>query len=186
MTMQQSKNDVELGSFLSLVLRHNPLAAGISLDPNGWANVEELLAGVNRSGKQIDRETLERIVSENNKRRYCFNEDHTKIRANQGHSIEVDVELKLQIPPDTLYHGTATRFLDSIQQQGITKQNRQHVHLSANIETAVKVGSRHGKAVVLSIDAAAMAKDGSTFYLSENSVWLCDAVPWEYIKNLDA
>lgn len=179
--MEQSKQDAELGRFLSLVLHHNPLAAGIRLDPNGWADVNELLTGANRSGKRIDREALERIVRENNKRRYSFNEDHTKIRANQGHSIEVVVELRIQTPPRTLYHGTASRFLDSIRQQGITKRNRQHVHLSADIETAVKVGSRHGKAVVLFIDAAAMAKDGYTFYLSENGVWLCDAVPacWE-------
>lgn len=180
--MQQSKQDVELGRFLSLVLRHNPSAAGISLDQNGWANIDELLAGVNRSGRRINMETIERIVHENNKQRYAFNEDHTKIRANQGHSLKVDVELKSQIPPDTLYHGTASRFLDSIRRDGITKQNRQHVHLSADIETAVKVGSRHGKAVVLSVDAAAMFADGYTFYLSENGVWLCDIVPWKYVK----
>jgi len=179
--IQQSKNDVELGRFISLVLRHTPSAAGIQLDENGWAEVNELLAGANRARKWIDMETLERIVRENNKQRYSFNEDHTKIRANQGHSIQVDVELKAQIPPDTLYHGTATRFLDSIRQQGLTKQNRQHVHLSADATTATNVGSRHGKPVVLSVNAAAMVADGYTFYLSENGVWLCDAVPWEYI-----
>lgn len=168
--MQQSKQDVELGRFLSFVLRHNPSAAGIGLDPNGWANVDELLAGVNRSGRRINMETLERIVRENNKKRYCFNEDHTKIRANRGHSTEVDVELKAKTPPDTLYHGTASRFQDSIRQKGILKQNRRHVHLSADIDTAVKVGSRHGKPFLLPIDAAAMAAQTDTLFIFPRTV----------------
>ena len=179
--MQQSKKDVELGRFLSLILRHNPSAAGISLDLNGWADVDKLLAGVGHSGRWIDKETLERLVRENNKQRYSFNENHTKIRANQGHSLAVDIELSPKIPPDILYHGTATRFLPSIRQLGITKQNRQHVHLSADLQTAVTVGKRHGKAVVLSINTAEMVKDGYVFYYSENKVWLCDIVPWHYI-----
>lgn len=121
---EQSGADVKLGRFLSLVLRHNPGAAGISLDGHGWADVEELLAGVNRTGRRIDKNTLERIVRENNKQRYAFNEDHTKIRANQGHSLQVDVELKPTKPPRYLYHGTASRFLPKIQREEI---GRAHV-----------------------------------------------------------
>lgn len=181
--MEQSKNDVALGKFISLVLRHNPEAAGITLDEHGWADVEELIAGARRAGKRIDRETLERIVRENAKQRYSMSEDRTRIRANQGHSIQVDVELRQAEPPDVLYHGTAARFLEGIKREGITKQSRQHVHLSRDEATAVSVGSRHGKPVVLRIDARKMAEDGMVFYLSENGVWLCDSVAWKYVLN---
>lgn len=183
--MEQSKKDVDLGRFLSLVLRHNPSAAGITLDSHGWADVEALLRGVNHTGKQIDRETLERIVRENNKQRYSFNEDHTKIRANQGHSLNVDVELKETAPPQVLYHGTASRFVDAIRAQGITRQSRQHVHLSGDLETAVAVGRRHGGPAVVVIDAARMAGDGIKFYRSENGVWLCGQVPWKYVLRVE-
>jgi len=176
----QSGSDVKLGRFLSLVLRHNPDAAGISLDEHGWADVQELLAGVCRSGRQIDMETLERIVRENNKQRYSFNEDHTKIRANQGHSVQVDVELTAVKPPRYLYHGTAARFLTAIQQEGIKKMSRQYVHLSGDFQTAMAVGRRHGSPVVITIDAEAMAHDGETFYLSANGVWLCEYVAPKY------
>ena len=172
----QNSSDVKLGRFLSLVLRHNPDAAGISLDEHGWADVQELLAGVRRSGRQINMETLERIVRENNKQRYSFNADHTKIRANQGHSLQVDVELTAVKPPRYLYHGTAARFLPAIQQEGIKKMSRQYVHLSGDFQTAMEVGRRHGSPVVITINAEAMAQDGVTFYLSENGVWLCEYV----------
>ena len=178
----QNQNDIKLGRFLSLVLRHDPAAAGITLDENGWATVEDLLTGVRAAGWKIDQATLERIVQENNKKRYNFNGDSTKIRANQGHSVEVDVELQERQPPDVLYHGTATRFLDSIRQSGLTRQSRRHVHLSAEMATAANVGSRHGKPVVLRVDASAMARDGHIFWLSENGVWLCETVPWQYIS----
>ena len=128
------------------------------------------------------RETLERLVRENDKQRYTFNSDHTKIRANQGHSIEVDVELKEQEPPSLLYHGTARRFLSSIWQKGLVKMTRQHVHLSADEETARKVGSRHGSPVVLEVNAGKMFQDGFHFFLSENGVWLTDHVPQAYLK----
>ena len=178
--MAQSANDVKLGKFLSLVLRHDPGAAGISLDEHGWADVAELLNGVCRTGRRLDTETLERIVRENNKQRYSFNEDHTRIRANQGHSLQVDVGLRQAKPPRYLYHGTATRFLPAIQAEGIKKMGRQYVHLSGDYQTAEAVGRRHGTPVVLKIDAEAMAWKGVTFYRSENGVWLCEYVPPEY------
>ena len=178
----QSHSDVKLGKFLSLVLRHNPDAAGISLDEHGWADVQELLAGVRRSGRQINMETLERIVRENNKQRYSFNTDHTKIRANQGHSLQVDVELTAVQPPRYLYHGTAARFLPAIQQEGIKKMSRQYVHLSGDFQTALVVGRRHGSPVVITINAEAMAHDGVAFYLSENGVWLCEYVAPVYFS----
>ena len=178
--MDQRKYDIKLGRFLSLVLRHKPSAAGVTLDDHGWADVGELLSGVRRTGRQIDMDTLERIVRENNKRRYSFNEDHSKIRANQGHSIPVDIELREEKPLRRLYHGTAERFLPSIRRDGIQKMNRQYVHLSADSQTAMEVGRRHGVPVVIVIDAEAMARDGMIFYLSENGVWLCDCVAPEY------
>lgn len=178
--MEQSHSDVKLGRFLSLVLRHDPHAAGIQLDEHGWADVEQLLAGVNRTGRRIDREILERIVRENNKQRYAFNEGHTKIRANQGHSLQVDVELKEAQPPQFLYHGTASRFLPAIQAEGIRKMGRQYVHLSGDWNTAMAVGKRHGIPVVITIDAQRMARDGGTFYRAENGVWLCGRVEPKY------
>lgn len=184
--MPQNVNDSRLGRFLSLVLRHNPGAAGISLDEHGWANVDELLNGVRRTGRQIDMETLEHIVRENNKQRYSFNEDHTRIRANQGHSLQVDVELRQMDPPQYLYHGTATRFLPAIQTEGLKKMSRQYVHLSGDYQTATAVGRRHGTPVVLRIDAETMAQDGVTFYRSENEIWLCDYVSPEYFCVADS
>lgn len=179
--MARKSRDESLGRFLSLVLRHDPGAAGITLDPYGWAGVDELLAGCARAGKPLSREDLERIVRENDKQRYRFDETGRKIRANQGHSVPVELELREAVPPDRLYHGTASRFLGSIQKQGITRQSRQQVHLSADPETARKVGARHGAPVVLPIDAAGMVRDGRRFWLSENGVWLCEEVPWRYV-----
>ena len=182
----QSANDKKLGRFLSLVLRHDPSAAGITLDKHGWADVDELLNGVRGTGRQIDRETLERIVRENNKKRYSFNENHTRIRANQGHSLQVDVGLKEVKPPRYLYHGTAVRFLSAIQAEGIRKMARQYVHLSCDYQTAVSVGRRHGAPVVLRIDAGTIAENGVRFYRSENGVWLCEYVPPEYFCVVEA
>lgn len=180
--MPQSANDTKLSKFLSLILRHEPAAAGITLDKHGRADVEQLLAGVRRTGRQIDMETLDRIVRENNKQRYSFNENHSKIRANQGHSVQVDVDLKEAAPPQYLFHGTASRFLPAIQREGIRKMERQYVHLSDDFQTALSVGRRHGSPVVITLDAAAMARDGVTFYLSENGVWLCEYVSPKYFK----
>lgn len=175
------KEDVKLGKFISLILRHNPSVIGITLDKNGWADVDKLINGINMTGRKINFETLKRIVQTNDKKRYSFNSDMTKIRANQGHSINVDVELKECQPPEFLYHGTATRFTKSIFKEGLKKQTRQYVHLSIDIETAKKVGIRHGFPKVIKILSGEMYKNGYKFYLSENNVWLTDNVPVKYI-----
>lgn len=173
----QSTELVNKSKFLSLVLRHKPEQIGLVLDSNGWANVDEILQKM-----QIDFETLQIIVDTNDKKRFAFNEDKSKIRANQGHSLQsVDLQFEKQEPPEYLFHGTAIRFLDSIRAEGLTKQSRQHVHLSINIETALKVGQRHGKPVVLKIFSKKMFDDGYEFYLSENNVWLTDHVPTKYL-----
>lgn len=166
--------------FLSLVLRHKPEEIGLSLNSEGWADVAEL---VEKSDLSLG--DLREIVATDNKQRYSFNADETKIRANQGHSISVDLGLKPQVPPDILYHGTSDRFLVSIGQKGLTKQSRQHVHLSKDETTAKTVGTRHGgKLSVLTIDSKQMQADGLQFFLSENEVWLTDNVPTKYIKGI--
>lgn len=175
------KND-RLSIFISLVLRHQPDAAGIQLDEHGWADVSELIRGVNNTGRKIDMEVLEEIVRTDNKQRYSFNEDKTLIRANQGHSVPVDVELEEQQPPQFLYHGTADRFLDSIMREGLKPMSRLYVHLSKDIETAMKVGKRHGKPVVLRVSSGEMYQDGHQFYLSKNGVWLTKKVDQKYIE----
>lgn len=177
-------NDINLSRFISLILRHRPETIGITLDNEGWADTQKLLAGINASGRRIDMETLERIVRENNKQRYSFNSDKTKIRANQGHSIPVEVGMREAVPPDKLYHGTASRFLDSIKRDGIKKMSRLYVHLSRDAETAVTVGSRHGKPIVLVIDAKAMHADGYIFRLSDNGVWQSADIPWKYVTEI--
>ena len=176
-----SRNDVRLGRFISLILRHDPSAAGVTLDEHGWAMVDELIAGMNQRGHHIDHTTLRRIVAENDKSRYSFSDDGLRIRANQGHSIDVNVELVATDPPPQLFHGTAARFLDSIKREGLTSQQRQHVHLAADFDTAVTVGRRHGTPVVLRVDSATMSQEGHTFWLSQNNVWLTEAVPWRYL-----
>ncbi len=172
----------KLSVFISLVLRHNPGAANIKLDEHGWADVEELLAGIRSTGRKINRDILEEIVAGDNKQRYSFNEDKTLIRANQGHSIPVDVELKEQEPPEILYHGTADRFLSMIEREGLKPMSRLYVHLSKDIDTALKVGKRHGKPIVLKIQSGAMYRDGQKFYLSENGVWLTKKVETGYLE----
>ena len=178
------KSDTNLSKFISLILRHRPEEIGITLDKAGWADIGELIEGINRSGEYIDMETLERIVREDSKGRYSFNEDKSKIRANQGHSIHVEVEMPITAPPEKLYHGTADRFLDSIRRDGIRKMSRLYVHLSPDAETAFKVGVRHGKPVVLVIDTAAMTADGYVFRLSENGVWQSEDIPWRYVSEV--
>lgn len=173
----------EIGVFISLILRHKPEVIGITLDKHGWAKVDELINGINASGKySIDMVMLEEIVRTDNKHRYSFNEDKTKIRANQGHSINVDVELKEAVPPEILYHGTGEKYVDSINTEGLKPKSRLYVHLSRDINTAVKVGKRHGKPVVYSVSAGKMQRNGYKFYLSENGVWLTKVVPFEFLK----
>ena len=172
---------IETSKFISLILRHKPEAAGITLDEHGWANVEELIAGVGRTCP-LDMETLEEIVRTDPKGRYSFNEDHTLIRANQGHSIPVDVELPEKQPPAILWHGTGEKYVSSILATGLEPRSRLYVHLSADRQTARKVGSRHGRPVIFSVDAGRMASDGFKFFLSVNGVWLTKHVPKEYLK----
>lgn len=171
--------------FISLVLRHQPEEINLHLDENGWASVKDLLEKMNKKGIKIDIDLLNTIVESNDKKRFAFNDDKTKIRASQGHSIDVDLELKPVIPPPVLYHGTTGKYLDSIFKTGLKKQSRQHVHLSATIETAKAVGGRHGKPVILTINAKAMQDQGFLFYLSANNVWLADEVPTQFISRND-
>lgn len=181
--MSSENSLTEISKFLALVLRHKPDEAGITLDKHGWARTDELVEGI-ASKCEFSLSILEQIVATDAKNRYSFNDDHTYIRANQGHSVPVDVELLRCVPPDELYHGTADRFLSSILEEGLVPQDRLYVHLSKNRGTARNVGARHGKPVVLAIDARAMHEEGIAFYLSENNVWLAKSVPPRYIKVL--
>lgn len=171
------KEEQKISKFISLILRHKPEVIGVTLDNNGWCNTEELL-----NGCRITIDELINIVENDSKTRYAFNEDKSKIRANQGHSINVDLNLKSIKPPDVLYHGTSTKYINKILLEGIKKITRKHVHLSDNLETAKSVGERHGNPVILSIDSKSMYNDGYKFYLSENKVWLCDYISTKYIK----
>ena len=176
------KQIVSTSKFLSLVLRHKPEEVGIALDAHGWADVSALLHGMNDAGVPCDTELLEKIVRTDEKQRYSFNADHTQIRANQGHSVAVNLELTQTAPPEYLWHGTASRFLSSIMREGLKPMSRQYVHLSPDMETAYKVGLRHGKPVILQIAAQKMVQDGAVFFISENGVWLTAAVPPQYIS----
>jgi putative RNA 2'-phosphotransferase len=171
-----------ISKFMSFVLRHKPEEISLELDEHGWANVQELIEKMATKGILTNIETINIVVDTNDKKRFAFNEDKTMIRASQGHSIEVDLELKEVMPPGILYHGTAMVHLESILNNGLQKQQRQHVHLSAVMETAKAVGSRHGKPVILTIDAKRMFNEGFKFYISANKVWLTDEVPTVYIS----
>jgi putative RNA 2'-phosphotransferase len=156
-----------ISKFMSLVLRHKPEEIGLKLDANGWADVDELIKKMKDAGLQVNHELIKTVVESNDKKRFAFNQERTMIRANQGHSVDIDLSLPEAIPPDLLYHGTTEKYLDSILKEGLKKQSRQHVHLSLNTETAKAVGSRHGKPIVLLINAKAMYEAGFKFYLSE-------------------
>ena len=173
-------NEKSLSKFISLILRHRPEAVGITLDEHGWANVDELLEGINKT-RRIDMALLEKIVAEDDKQRYSFNDDKTLIRANQGHSIPVDVELEEKEPPAVLWHGTGEKYTRAIDREGLIPKGRLYVHLSPDIETAKKVGSRHGRPVVYEVNAKTMRADGYRFFLSVNGVWLTKKVPVRYL-----
>ena len=177
--MGSSDRSTRLGKLLALVLRHKPEAIGITIDNHGWANVKELISAINKQEK-FTMKDLENIVNFDNKQRYSFNSDKSKIRANQGHSINVDVELEEATPPDILYHGTATKSRRSILENGLNPQNRLYVHLSDNELTATIVGKRHGDPYIFKIDAKRMYEDGYKFYKSQNNVWLAKEVPTKY------
>lgn len=179
--MQEEKY-IKLSRFLSLLLRHKPEEIGLSLDNQGYLQVDELIDGINKTGRVIDKEILDELIMTDNKQRYSYSEDRAKIRANQGHSIKVDLNLVETKPPKTLYHGTVDKFLSNIKKQGLLKMNREYVHLSAELDTANDVGSRRGKSVILVINAEKMVKDGYKFYLSKNNVWLIESVPAQYIS----
>ena len=174
-------SDKETSKYISLILRHKPQVIGISLDEHGWANVSELIHGVSKT-HPMNMEILERIVAEDDKQRYSFNEDKTLIRANQGHSIPVDVELEEVVPPEILYHGTGEKYAASIESQGLIPKSRLYVHLSGDEDTACKVGMRHGKPVIYVVKSGDMYRDGITFYRSVNGVWLTKAVPAKYLE----
>ncbi len=173
-----------ISKYLALILRHKPETIGISLDEHGWANVDELIAGISRD-HTFNMEMLEEIVSTDNKQRYSFNEDKTLIRANQGHSIPVDVELEKIAPPEVLFHGSAVKYEASIDTEGLIPKSRLYVHLSKDYDTAVNVGKRHGKPVIYRVKAGEMEKDGYDFYLSVNKVWLTKSVPVKYLEKID-
>lgn len=172
---------VTVSKYLSKHLRHQPERLGLSLAPGGWVEVDALLAACARHGMRITPAELQEVVARNDKRRFAFDESGTRIRANQGHSVDVDLQLAPVTPPNRLYHGTAERTLPAILQEGLHKMARHHVHLSADIETARKVGARHGKPTVLAVDAGVMHRAGYIFYRSDNGVWLVDAVPPAYL-----
>ncbi len=175
-------NTTRISRLLSLVLRHEPHSIGMQLDPNGWVECSTLIKAAADHGMVFDQATLMEVVRTNDKQRFALSEDGTRIRANQGHSVKVDLELKTETPPPRLYHGTVGRFIDSIRTHGLLKGERQHVHLSRDPETASKVGGRRGTPVILSIRSQAMHEAGHGFFLSKNGVWLTHHVPSEFIE----
>lgn len=175
----------ETSKFISLILRHKPEAIGITLDEHGWANVDDLIAGISKT-QPISMAILEQIVAEDEKQRYSFNEDKTLIRANQGHSIPVDVELEEKEPPEVLYHGTGEKYVNSIDVQGLIPKSRLYVHLSSDKDPAVKVAQRHGKPIMYIVNSGEMFRDGYIFYQSVNGVWLTKEVPLSYLKKQEA
>lgn len=176
------KEIIKTSKFLSLILRHEPERAGLKLGEAGWVGVDELLQAVNSHGGTLTLDQLKHIVATSDKKRFAFSDDGQRIRASQGHSIEVDLQYPPQTPPEILYHGTATRFLDSIRQHGLQKMERHDVHLSAETRVTVQVGGRHGKPALLTIRAGDMHRAGFVFRCSANGVWLVDHVPPQFIQ----
>lgn len=174
-----------ISRYIALLLRHHPEKAGLCLDEHGWVEVEALIQGVRRRYPEFNRAVLDEIVARDSKQRYAYNQDKTCIRANQGHSIPVDVELKQALPPTILYHGTGEKYVESIQKVGLIPKSRLYVHLSTDIQTAIQVGKRHGKPVIYQIDTQQMIHDGFIFYISANHIWLTKAVPVQYLKIIE-
>ena len=178
------KRRLRISKFISLVLRHEPAKANLALEPGGWVRIEDLLAGASAAGLRFTREELESVVAACEKQRFAIDDTGTKIRANQGHSAQVEIEFQAAEPPAELFHGTADRFIQAILSDGLLKMARHHVHLSPDADTARKIGSRHGRPVILVVDAAKMRADGHTFYCSANGVWLVEHVPPQYLRVL--
>lgn len=176
---------IKISKYLSRHLRHSPERIGLQLAPGGWVKVDELLAACRQNGFSINRCQLEEVVSKNDKQRFSFDATGTLIRANQGHSVEVDLQLTPAIPPAVLYHGTCDRAVASIWQTGLSKMSRHHVHLTTDIQTAKNVGQRHGRPVVFAVNSQDMHADKYDFYCSDNGVWLVDSVPSQYLQQLD-
>lgn len=175
-----------ISRMLSYLLRHAPQSIGLQLDPEGWADIDELITGAARHGHRLDRATLETVCATNDKQRFALSDDGRRIRAVQGHSTPaVQRRYPAAQPPGRLYHGTATRFLDSIRAQGLKPGARHHVHLSPDIGTALAVGTRYGVPVILEVDAQRMHRQGHTFFVAENGVWLTDTVRAEFLKEMD-
>jgi putative RNA 2'-phosphotransferase len=175
------KRHTTISRFLSYVLRHRPDEIGLVLDSAGWAEIDALLAASGAHGTAVSRDELDYVVAHNDKKRFAVSEDGRRIRASQGHSTRVELGYEPRTPPEVLYHGTATRYLEGIRKRGLVKGARHHVHLSSDEATARSVGRRHGRVVVLGVRAAEMARAGFAFYLSANGVWLTEAVPYEYV-----
>ena len=176
------KNITLISKFLSLVLRHQPELIGIDLDQQGWVDVAVLIKQLNKHDIVIDLALLDHVVETNSKKRFAFSDNKEHIRASQGHSVSIDLGYLAQTPPDILFHGTGEKSVALILNTGLEKRTRQHVHLSQDLKTAIEVGRRHGKSVVLIVDAAAMYAEGYSFYLSENNVWLTDHVPVQFVS----
>lgn len=180
--MLSDSDSQKISKFLSLVLRHQPEALGIELDENDWTDTTTLLQRLTQQQRPLTLAELHHVVDTNSKKRFAFNDDHTCIRASQGHSVEVELGYQPVPPPTLLYHGTTSRFLAGIQAEGLHKGSRHHAHLSADADTAQQVGTRHGQPVILRIRAGEMAAAGHLFYQSANGVWLAEAVPAAFIE----
>jgi putative RNA 2'-phosphotransferase len=176
------KEEKQLSKLLSYVLRHNPAQIGIVLNEEGWTAVDTLLHQLQAHGYTISFALLQQIVQNNSKQRFSFNDDNSYIRANQGHSVAINAHWPQATPPSLLYHGTGSQYVDAIMQEGLQKRSRHHVHLSDNQLTALEIGRRHGKPVLLTIDTAAMLKDGCIFFITENNVWLTEEVKPQYLS----
>lgn len=174
--------EINLSKLMSYALRHHPEDLDIKLDQNGWVNLQIFTQALQSRNKNVTLDKVRSVVNSCEKQRFTIDEAKQKIRANQGHSIQVDLQLSIQQPPDVLYHGTVDRFLDSILRDGLRPQQRHHVHLTESLSTAKSVGARRGKAVILEIGTRELVRAGAQFYLSENQVWLIDHVPAQYIR----